>query len=117
LNVKDYLNFKGIKSSHNALKVDSTSKLLELDYYDRHFKDSTDTDGTKTNKFRLNLKANGSIIEDASGLLIDVKASSGITNDTNSLSQTFLITDAINGIERIATTGTNKDKIQSRIER
>jgi len=73
-------------SSHNALKVDSTSKLLELNYYDRHFKDNTDTDGTKTNKFRLNLKTNGGIIEDANGLLIDVKANSGITNDTNGLS-------------------------------
>jgi len=114
-NVKDYLIFKGIKSSHNALKVDSSSKLLELNYYDRHFKDGTDTDTTKTNKFRLNLKTNGGIIEDANGLLIDVKTSGGITNDTNGLSQTFLITDAINGIERITTVGTNKDKIQSRI--
>jgi len=74
LNVKDYLNFKGIKSSHIALKVDSTSKLFELEYYDRHFQDSTDADGTKTNKFRLKLKTDGGIIEDANGFLIDVIA-------------------------------------------
>jgi len=113
LNVEDYMNFKGIKSSHKALKVDSTSSLLELDYYDRHFKDSTDADGTKTNKFRFKLKIDGGIIEDANGLLIDVKSSDDITNGTNGLSQTFLITGAINGIERIATTGTYKNKIQS----
>jgi len=41
------------------------------------------------------LKANNGIIENANGLLIDVKANSGITNDVNGLSQTFLITDAI----------------------
>ena len=68
------MNFKGIKSSHIALKVDSTSKLFELEYYDRHFQDSTDADGTKTNKFRLKLKTDGGIIEDANGLLIDVIA-------------------------------------------
>jgi len=116
LNEKDYLNFKDIKSSHNSLKVDSTSKLLELNYYNKHFKDSTDADGTKTNKFRLKLKTDPGMIEDANGLLIDVKASNCITNDVNGLSQTFLITDTINGIEKITTTGIDKDKIQLKLK-
>jgi len=63
----------------------------------------------------LSLSLSLSISLSLNGLLIDVKASSGITNDTNGLSQTYLITDAINGLERITTAGTNKDKILARI--
>ena len=50
------------------------------------------------------------------GVYVKTKVSGGITSDTNGLSQTYLITDAINGIERISTVGSEKDKIQIKLK-
>ena len=67
LDVKDYLKIKGVKTNE-VLKIDTTTKLLELLYLDNHFTKDTN------NKLKLKLQPNSGFKEDATGLQVWVDA-------------------------------------------
>jgi len=92
--------------------------------------------GSVKDKIQIKLKTNSDLVVDTSGLTINydstnfrlgtgqtdndklkirVEDNMGIGLGDYGLKQNYLIKDDINGIERINTTGTDKDKIQSRI--